>query len=143
MFGLRNEDLNSIIAIIAKYEEVEKAYIFGSRAKGNYKNGSDVDIALKGENIPFNTINNISYELNEETIMPYHFDVLNYHTLNNQELISHIDRVGKCFYEKFYGKLSEQESNKLYVGQVSEENNSVYLDISMPDKQNPKKQKDI
>jgi predicted nucleotidyltransferase len=100
MFGLKDEDLITTTDILAKYSEVEKAYIFGSRAKGNYKNGSDVDIALKGEKITFKTISGISYELNEETMLPYHFDVLNYHTLNNPELVNHIDRVGICFYEK-------------------------------------------
>lgn len=119
MFGLKDVDLKTITDIFTKYSEVEKAFIFGSRAKGNYKNGSDVDIALKGEKITLQTITNISYQLNEETLMPYHFDVLNYHALNNQELINHIDRLGICFYEK----VSEYDFNRLSIGQVSEEKN--------------------
>ncbi len=130
MFGLKNGDLAAIIAIIAKYGEVEKAYIFGSRAKGNYKNGSDVDIALKGEKITFQTISGISYELNEETLMPYHFDVLNYHALDNRELISHIDRVGICFYDQ----MSNYDFNGLDVGRVSEEKITGYPDTSGLDK---------
>jgi predicted nucleotidyltransferase len=100
MFGLKDEDLTTIRNILAKRGEVEQAFIFGSRAKGNYKSGSDIDIALKGERIDYDTISGIRYELNEETIMPYHFDVVNYHTLNNSELINHIDRMGNCFYER-------------------------------------------
>jgi predicted nucleotidyltransferase len=100
MFGLKDEDITKTIAILAKHSEVEKAFIFGSRAKGNFKNGSDVDIALMGNKITFKTISGISYELNEETLMPYHFDVLNYHTIDNQELVNHINRVGVCFYKQ-------------------------------------------
>jgi predicted nucleotidyltransferase len=72
--------------------------MFGSRAKGNYKNGSDVDIALKGK-LSFETITHINYLLNEETTMPYKFDVLNYHTIQDKDLIEHINRAGICFYQ--------------------------------------------
>src|ERR1035437_387652 len=73
-FGLMQEDIETIINILKDEVGVEKAIIFGSRAKGNYRNGSDVDIALKGEKVNFGTISNILYLLNEETMMPYRFD---------------------------------------------------------------------
>jgi len=87
------------IDILQQHSLVGEALLFGSRAKGNYKNGSDVDIALKGENMDWGTITHISYLLNEETIMPYHFHVLNYHK-TDKNLVEHIDRVGKKFYSK-------------------------------------------
>lgn len=93
-FGLLDTDVESIIKALSDQPKVETAYIFGSRAKGNFKNGSDVDIALKGEKLDFGTVSQISYLLNEETNMPYKFDVLNYHTIKEPELINHIDRVG-------------------------------------------------
>lgn len=96
-FGFKDGDLEEIIRVLELYP-LEAAIIFGSRAKGTYKNGSDVDIALKGENLDVNTINQISYQLNEVTDLPYMFDVLNYHTLTNPALIEHIDRVGIVFY---------------------------------------------
>ena len=97
-FGLKQTDLDAIISILEKYSDIESAVIFGSRAKGNYKNGSDVDIALKGKSLNFDLINQISYWLNEESLMPYKFDILNYHTISSQDLIDHIDRVGIEFY---------------------------------------------
>ncbi len=97
-FGLRKKDLENIISILKKYTEIEEAIVFGSRAKGNYKNGSDVDIALKGK-LNFETIAHISYLLNEETTMPYKFDILNYTAIKNNELIEHINRAGICFYQ--------------------------------------------
>jgi predicted nucleotidyltransferase len=100
LFGLKDGDLVSILSIIEKEPEVEEAIIFGSRAKGNYKNGSDIDIALKGTGVNDSTTRAISYMLNEETHMPYQFDVLNYHELGNIDLIEHINRVGICFYKR-------------------------------------------
>lgn len=100
VFGLKQGDLESIIAIIQQQAEVEEALIFGSRAKGNYKNGSDIDIALKGADVNNTTTGIISYLLNEETQMPYHFDILNYHTIANKDLVKHIDRAGMRFYKK-------------------------------------------
>jgi uncharacterized protein len=99
MFGLNENDISTIVSILKQHNEVDEALIFGSRAKGNYNNGSDVDIALKGQ-ISFETISRISYLLNEETIMPYKFDVLNYHTLQNMQLADHIDKVGIMFYQR-------------------------------------------
>jgi predicted nucleotidyltransferase len=98
LVGFRQSDLLILISVLQKHSEVKEAWLFGSRAKGNFKKGSDVDIALKGNNLNFNIIADISYELNEETSLPYKFDVLNYDTINNNDLKQHIDRVGICFY---------------------------------------------
>jgi predicted nucleotidyltransferase len=100
MFGLSKEDIETINMVISKRREVEQALIFGSRAKGNYKNGSDVDIVLKGKNITRDTILSISGELNDETIMPFQFDILNFSTIKNEELIEHIKRVGELIYKQ-------------------------------------------
>lgn len=97
-FGLLDADMEAIVSVLRREPSVEKALIFGSRAKGNFRNGSDIDLALKGENLDFNTVSQISYQLNEETAMPYKFDVVNYHSLNEPALIEHIDRAGIEFY---------------------------------------------
>jgi len=99
-FGLRDSDISEIVKVLQQYSEIEQAILFGSRAKGNYKPGSDVDIALKGENISHQTVNKLRFQLNEETLMPYEFDILNYHTIKGRALVEHIDRVGIVFYEK-------------------------------------------
>lgn len=99
MFGLRDSDILAIKQILELYPQVQKAHIFGSRAKGNYKNGSDIDIAIQGKSISYSTILNISEVLNEETMMPYHFDVLDYNSIQNNDLIEHINRAGIVFYE--------------------------------------------
>jgi len=100
MFGLRDSDISDIIQVLEKFPEVELARIFGSRAKGNYRNGSDVDLAVFGNNISFERIIHISSVLNEETMMPYYFDVLDYYSIENADLVRHIDRIGRIIYSK-------------------------------------------
>ena len=96
--GLQQDDLKIIVSVLTQYTEVTEAFIFGSRAKGIFHNGSDIDIVLKGKNLDINIMSRISYQLNEETILPYKIDVLNYHTISTKELVEHIDRVGINFY---------------------------------------------
>ena len=100
MFGLLDRDIKEITELFESFPDIEQALIFGSRAKGNYKRGSDVDIALKGSQLSLDTVITVQGILNEDTIMPYHFDVLHYPTLANADLVAHIDRVGVVFYEK-------------------------------------------
>lgn len=98
--GLEKFDLNYILDTIKKFSEIEKAVIFGSRAKGNYKPGSDVDIAVYGEKINFDTISALHSLLEEHGPLPYFFDVVDYTHLNSQELKAHIDRVGVVIFSK-------------------------------------------
>ncbi len=92
--GLTEQDLLAITKVFADSSQIEEARLFGSRAKGNFKTGSDVDIALKGNKLTAEIVNHISYLLNEESLMPYKFDIVNYQTINNSDLLEHIDRVG-------------------------------------------------
>jgi predicted nucleotidyltransferase len=99
-FGISKKSYLLIVDVLKSYPEVEAAIIFGSRAKGNYKNGSDIDLALIGESLNSKVILDIAGILNEGISIPYHVDVVNYHSISTQELKEHIDRVGKEFYRK-------------------------------------------
>lgn len=98
-FGLKESDLINISSLLMDFPDIEEAYIFGSRAMGNYTKGSDIDIALRGD-VNFEMISRINFLLNEETNMPYHFDVLNINELQNNDLIDHIERVGIKFFDQ-------------------------------------------
>lgn len=100
MFGLLERDLKYILEAVNKYSEIEEVIIFGSRAMGNYKKGSDVDIALKGEYVNRKIVCRLSDDLNEEYPLPYFFDVVNYNNISNEELKKHIDNVGKIVYKR-------------------------------------------
>ncbi len=97
-FGLKDGDMKAIIAVLKKYPQIEQCLIFGSRAKGDYRPGSDVDMVLKGS--VHDIITEISFSLNEDSLLPYKFDMLDYNSISNQNLIDHINRVGIIFYEK-------------------------------------------
>ncbi|MBW1614976.1 MAG: nucleotidyltransferase domain-containing protein [Deltaproteobacteria bacterium] len=99
-FGLSEKNILLIKDTFKKYPQIEEAVIFGSRAMGNYKKGSDIDMALKGENINFNITAKINYKLNEEFPLPYMFDIVNYNNIDNENLKRHIDNEGKIFYNK-------------------------------------------
>lgn len=100
MYGLLDRDFKFILEIIDKYSEIEEVIIFGSRAMGNYKKGSDVDVALKGEKVDRKTVIRFSDDLNEEYPLPYFFDVVSYREISNEALKKHIDRIGKSIYKR-------------------------------------------
>lgn len=97
-FGLRLPDMKYIIDKIKNFKEIEKAVIFGSRAKGTNKKSSDIDIAIYGKNIDFTTVAKLKSYL-ENGPMPFYFDIVDYTHLNHMELKEHIDRVGKIIYK--------------------------------------------
>jgi predicted nucleotidyltransferase len=98
-FGLLDSDIHFLLTLFKKYNTIKEVQIFGSRAKGNYKNGSDVDLAIKSEEISDEEINQIDDELNEFSNLPYKFDVIHYEKIQTIELKEHIDRIGKVLYQ--------------------------------------------
>src|SRR3989339_1935292 len=97
-FGLKQEDIDYIVSTLKQFPEIEKASIFGSRAKGNNKVGSDVDLAIYGEAVNFDTESKLHAMLEETSPMPYFFDVVDYTHLTKESLKEHIDRVGQVIY---------------------------------------------
>ncbi len=95
--GLKNTDINKIQAIFALYTEVEKVVLYGSRAKGNYKPSSDIDITLVGSTLNLTVLQKIENEL-DDLMLPYLFDVSIYHQIKNKDLVEHIERVGKVIF---------------------------------------------
>lgn len=81
----------------AKYPEVEEVIIYGSRAKGNYKKGSDIDLAIKGAKCSASLAWTLQSYINEDLPIPYMVDVIDYNSLDHRELKEHIDRVGVRF----------------------------------------------
>jgi len=98
-FGLSQEVIQHIQAVFASHVEVDEVILYGSRAKGNYKVGSDIDLSMKGEGIDFALLATIANELYELPI-PYTVDLSILSGINNLDLIEHIERVGVLFYKK-------------------------------------------
>ena len=98
-YGLNKKTVNKINGVFSSFEEVEEAILYGSRAKGNFKPGSDVDLTLKGEKLKLKILNRISLDL-DDLLLPYSFDISIFHQISNPDLMEHIERVGLVFYKR-------------------------------------------
>jgi len=99
-FGLKKDTTESIQHAIEKVAAIDRVMLYGSRAKGNYRVGSDIDITLLGKNL---TLDNSIYPLMDELEkldLPYTFDISIFEHIDNQNLIAHIHRVGKVLYAR-------------------------------------------
>ena len=96
-FGLPERTIKEILEYFKRKEDIEKVLIFGSRAKGGYNNGSDIDFTVFTPKTDI--ISTIADEL-DELQTPYKFDVVNYNTLSDEKLKNSIDSDGLVFYEK-------------------------------------------
>lgn len=98
-FGLDQSDVKDIVTILKKNKKVRKIILFGSRAKNTQSNGSDIDIALKGNNLNTNDVISLSVEL-DELDLPYKIDLVIYDRIEEKSLKEHIDRAGVVLFER-------------------------------------------
>ena len=99
-YGLTDKDLALICSAFESHGEIEQVILFGSRAMGNHKRGSDIDLARKGTNVDLQTISALSAKLNEELPLPYRFDVVDYTTIDTPALTKHINEFGKILFKR-------------------------------------------
>lgn len=97
-FGLTDSERELICGVLRRHAEVTQAKIFGSRATGDARPASDVDLALWG-NVSAALVSTIAGEL-DELPLPYLFDVQAYDAISHQPLREHIDRVGRILYAR-------------------------------------------
>jgi Predicted nucleotidyltransferases len=97
--GVSPESFRLMVESFRKYPQIREVVLFGSRAKGNYTKGSDIDLAIKGDRPMPEVALNLQAWLNEELPIPYMVDVVDYQSLTHQALIEHIDRVGIIIYK--------------------------------------------
>ncbi len=98
MFGIAQNTINELNQIFNKYKNIEEVILYVSRAKGNYREGSDIDLTIIGD-IENEDLMKIQDEI-DDSYIPYLFDITIYNQLNSESLKEHINRVGKVFYKK-------------------------------------------
>lgn len=98
-FGLPPAAVEKIRGVFARYSQVEKAVLYGSRAKGNYKNGSDIDLTLYGDGLNLSVLLKILDEL-DDLLLPWMIDLSIFKQLDHAKLREHIERVGVVFYQR-------------------------------------------
>ncbi len=99
-YGLPDTTIQKICAVLARYPQVEQALLYGSRAKGAYKNGSDIDLTLRGgAGLTLNVLYKIMEEL-DDLLLPYTIDLSIFATISDPDVVEHIQRVGVVFYQQ-------------------------------------------
>ena len=98
-FGLPNQTINTLQEILQKHKKIDKAVIYGSRAKGNYRAGSDIDLTLFGAELDYQDLMTINSEIFDSSI-PYLVDLSIFDLIVNEDLREHINRVGKEFWRR-------------------------------------------
>ena len=98
-FGLTETTIQKISEVLARYPQVQRAILYGSRAKGNYKNGSDIDLTLcGGADLTLQVLYKIMDEL-DDLLLPYTIDLSIMANITDPDVLEHIQRVGITFYE--------------------------------------------
>lgn len=98
-FGLSPIQLERIKNTMSQCPRLNQALIFGSRALGTYRNGSDIDIALEGEELTFDDILRLHARI-DDLNLPYFVDLIHIQRIENPDLLDHISRVGKIIYSR-------------------------------------------
>lgn len=98
-YGLKDIDIERICQLFAKNKRIESVVLYGSRAKGNYKPFSDIDITIKGNELTRHDLNILKLSI-DDLLLPYQFDISLFNSLKNLELVEHINRVGVTIFKR-------------------------------------------
>ena len=97
-FGLSDTVIKELQDVFRRHANIEKVLIFGSRSKGNYRAGSDIDLAVIGKDIDYNLLLSILCEIDDLDLL-YTVDLMDYQKKKGTPIGDHIDRVGQVFYD--------------------------------------------
>jgi len=95
MIALTDSELQTLRDVFSRFSDISEVILFGSRARGTHRPSSDVDLALKGKNLSIDTLAKLRYILEEETNLPYFFDIVIYDRVENEALKREIDEGGE------------------------------------------------
>jgi uncharacterized protein len=99
MYGLKTNELKQMQLVFKQYPSINRVILYGSRAKGNYRPGSDIDLTVQGEDLDLSTLHKVEDDL-DDLLLPYKLDLSLMKHIKNTELLDHIQRIGVIFYEK-------------------------------------------
>jgi len=95
-FGLSHQTISKLKSVFSQRSEIEKVILYGSRAKGNYRPGSDIDLTLVAPKMNLSQLLKLESEI-DELLLPYKVDLSLFHAIENEDLVKHIQRVGVKF----------------------------------------------
>lgn len=98
-YGLSDQTIQKIHSVFCQYPQIESAILYGSRAIGNYKTGSDIDLTLCGEGLTLSILSKIDTDL-DDLLLPYTIDLSAFKQIGNPDMVEQIQRFGVDFYKK-------------------------------------------
>lgn len=96
--GLPSKAIDKINTVFLQYPHIDQVILYGSRAKGTYRNGSDIDLTLKSDTLTYRELLQIENQL-DDLLLPYKIDLSLFRLIENPDLVEHIQRVGVVFYQ--------------------------------------------
>jgi len=99
--GLPKTVIESFYSIFSCYPEIDQVILYGSRAKGLFREGSDIDLTIKSSKLSLQQLNRIEDDI-DDLLLPYLLDISLFSVIDNPDLINHINRVGKVLYQKSF-----------------------------------------
>lgn len=114
-FGLSAATLDKLKSVFTRHSAISSVVLYGSRAKGNYRAGSDIDLTIKGSEMSFAELMQIEDQI-DDLMLPYTVDLSLYNQLENVDLVAHIDRVGVEIYTRDTGNPAASGENRRAVG---------------------------
>lgn len=98
-FGLKESVSARIKGVFSACPEIEQVILYGSRAKGNYRNSSDIDLTIVGDQVTAEQFSSLLLAL-DDLLLPYTIDLSLMRQIDNPDLLTHITRVGVVFYQR-------------------------------------------
>jgi len=97
--GLSPETIKKVNEVFARYPKIEIVKLYGSRAKGNYRSGSDIDLTIMGDGLSASQLPGIETEL-DDLLLPHKIDISLFRQIEHEDLVDHIERVGIELYRR-------------------------------------------
>ncbi len=110
--GLPETTVSKINGVFERFPEIERAVLYGSRAKGTHRNGSDIDLTLEGNTLDVSRLGNIADAL-DDLLLPYQIDLSIRHAIKQADLLEHIRRVGQVFYKKVDDSVCHKKTQEI------------------------------
>ncbi|MEI6640034.1 MAG: nucleotidyltransferase domain-containing protein [Chlorobium sp.] len=99
-YGLAESVIERMCGVFSHYPQIEQATLYGSRAKGNYRQGSDIDLTLiGGSDLSSAVLTKVMNEL-DDLLLPYAIDLSLLRNISDTAVLDHIRRIGVVLYKK-------------------------------------------
>ena len=99
MFGLSETTMHKLQTLFGTYPAIDEAIIYGSRSRGDYQKGSDIDLTFTGSNLSQDMLLRLSNDI-DDLLLPYNVDISILQDINNPTLKHNIQTEGKILYKR-------------------------------------------